>query len=91
MSTHLGSIEFVHATRARKLTHLSPFDSDTGRQVSTLFLGSVSVTGKQLPVAEYANNVADRRLEIIKLVQTNLANAQEKIRLLRQEAQQCDI
>ena len=77
-ATHLGTIEFAHATLVSKSTQLSPFEIDTGRQVSNAIAGSFSVTGKQLPVAEYAKKFADRRQKIIKLAQTNLAKAQEK-------------
>ena len=40
--------------------------------------GSFSVTGRQLPVAEYVRNFADRRQKIIQLTQTNLGKANEK-------------
>ena len=38
--THIGTIIFAHATLVSKSTHFSPFEIDTGRQVSNAISGN---------------------------------------------------
>ena len=74
-SDHLGTIKFAHARLVSKSTQLSPYKIDTGRQVSDAFVRYLKGGRKQIFVAEYARNFADKRQKIIDLARTCLVNA----------------
>ncbi|KAF1314665.1 Retrotransposon nucleocapsid protein, partial [Globisporangium splendens] len=79
--SHLGTIEFAHATLVNESTKFTPFEVDTGRKVRNLIAQEFGVEGgviEQVDVAEFAKNFAEKRQQIIKLAQENLKQAQER-------------
>ncbi|KAF1317106.1 polyprotein, partial [Globisporangium splendens] len=79
--SHLGTIEFAHATLVNESTKFTPFEVDTGRKVRNLIAQEFGVedgTIQQVDVAEFAKNFAEKRQQVIKLAQENLKQAQER-------------
>ncbi|KAF1326246.1 putative retroelement, partial [Globisporangium splendens] len=79
--SHLGTIEFAHATLVNESTKFTPFEVDTGRKVRNLIAQEFGVDeGNFEPVniAEFAKNFAEKRQQVVKLAQENLKQAQER-------------
>ncbi|KAF1328523.1 Retroelement pol polyprotein, partial [Globisporangium splendens] len=79
--SHLGTIEFAHATLVNESTKFTPFEVDTGRKVRNLIAQEFGVDDgiiEQVDVAEFAKNFAEKRQQVIKLAQENLKQAQER-------------
>ncbi|KAF1317232.1 Integral membrane ankyrin-repeat protein, partial [Globisporangium splendens] len=79
--SHLGTIEFAHATLVNESTKFTPFEVDTGRKVRNLIAQEFGVEDgviEQVDVAEFAKNFTEKRQQIIKLAQENLKQAQER-------------
>ncbi|KAF1331432.1 Retroelement, partial [Globisporangium splendens] len=79
--SHLGTIEFAHATLVYESTKFTPFEVDTGRKVRNLIAQEFGVDeGNFEPVniAEFAKNFAEKRQQVVKLAQENLKQAQER-------------
>ncbi|KAF1333192.1 polyprotein, partial [Globisporangium splendens] len=79
--SHLGTIEFAHATLVNESTKFTPFEVDTGRKVRNLIAQEFGVDeGNFEPVniAEFAKNFAEKRQQVAKLAQENLKQAQER-------------
>ncbi|KAF1327470.1 Retroelement pol polyprotein, partial [Globisporangium splendens] len=79
--SHLGTIEFAHATLVNESTKFTPFEVDTGRKVRNLIAQEFGVDeGNFEPVniAEFAKNFAEKCQQVVKLAQENLKQAQER-------------
>ncbi|KAF1334822.1 hypothetical protein FI667_g1429, partial [Globisporangium splendens] len=79
--SHLGAIEFAHATLVNESTKFTPFEVDTGRKVHNFMAQEFGVeerTIDRVDVAEIAKNFAEKRQQAIKLAQENVEQAQER-------------
>ncbi|KAF1333225.1 polyprotein, partial [Globisporangium splendens] len=79
--SHLGTIEFAHATLVNESTKFTPFEVDTGRKVRNLIAQEFGVDEGNLEpvnIAEFAKNFAEKRQQVVKLAQENLKQAQER-------------
>ncbi|KAF1319496.1 Retrotransposon nucleocapsid protein, partial [Globisporangium splendens] len=75
-ATHLGTVEYAHATLVNASTKMSPFEIDTGRKVSNII--AQHQANIEVPLAEFAKKFAQDRQKLVELARQNLMDAQER-------------
>ncbi|POM62321.1 Retroelement [Phytophthora palmivora] len=75
--THLGTIEYANSTLSKTSTKMTVFEVDTGRKVSNLLTERMKELSDGI-LAEFANNSARERQEVVEQPQVNLKHAQER-------------
>jgi hypothetical protein len=77
--SHLGTIEYAHATMISTSTNMTPFELDTGRKVRNAVVQDFGSTpSEEVPIADFAKKFAAQRQKIIELARKNLLAAQER-------------